>query len=85
MARSNNSVVIRQYKKISKHALKNGKTCTYTSYEARIDMSEDENSKRRRKTVSAKTYKGCMSKINSILKDKNEWRMSVNRTVRLGS
>ncbi|MFT8988349.1 MAG: tyrosine-type recombinase/integrase [Bifidobacterium psychraerophilum] len=84
MARSNNSGVIRPYKKTAKHTLKNGKTRTYTSYEARIDMGEDENGKRLRKTVSAKTYKDCMSKINAILKDKNEWGMAVSKTVRLG-
>ncbi len=84
MARENNSGVIRPYKKTSKHTLKNGKTRTYTSYEARIDTGEDENGKRRRKTVSAKTYKECMSRINAILKDKNEWGMAVSKTVRLG-
>lgn len=84
MARENNSGVIRPYKKTSKHTLKNSKTRTYTSYEARIDMGEDEYGKRMRKTVSAKTYKACMTKINAILKDKNEWGMSVSKTVSLG-
>jgi hypothetical protein len=84
MARENNNGVIRPYKKTSKHTLKNGKTRTYTSYEARIDMGEDEYGKRMRKTVSAKTYNACMTKINAILKDKNEWGMSVSKTVSLG-
>ena len=84
MARSNSSGVIRPYKKTTKHTLRNGKTHTYTSYEARIDMGEDEYGKRRRKTVSAKTYKACMTKIANILKDKNEWGMAVSKTVRLG-
>jgi integrase len=84
MARENNSGVIRPYKKTSKHTLKNGKVRTYESYEARIDMGEDEYGKRKRKTVSAKTYKACMTKINAILKEKNEWGMAVSKTVRLG-
>lgn len=84
MARENNNGVIRPYKKTSKHTLKNGKTRTYTSYEARIDMGEYEYGKRMRKTVSAKTYKACMAKINAILKDRNEWGMSVSKTVNLG-
>ncbi|MEE8759103.1 MAG: tyrosine-type recombinase/integrase [Bifidobacterium sp.] len=85
MARENNSGVIRPYKKTSRHTLKNGRVRTYESYEARIDMGEDEDGKRRRKTVSAKTYKACMTKINAILKDKNEWGMAVSKTVRLGT
>lgn len=84
MARQNNAGVIRPYKKRTKKTLADGTVRTYDGYEARIDMGVDEHGRRLRKTVSAKTYRACLSEISRVLKAKNEWGMAVSKAVRLG-
>ncbi|MEE8666821.1 MAG: tyrosine-type recombinase/integrase [Bifidobacterium mongoliense] len=84
MARRNTSGIIRPYKRTTRHTLSDGTVRTYIRYEAKIDMGEDADGKRTRRTVTAKTYRECLAKVNDVLKDKREWGAAVPTSIKLG-